>query len=87
MSVRELEKMVSPITNGAKAQNTTPKEPAQSSAIFRSIETDWNKKYNLNFKLHGKNENRGKIEIPLCGRDEFDRIISLFNTELVKNEK
>jgi ParB family chromosome partitioning protein len=86
MSVRELEKMVSPINPAPKVEVEPSKPINQSDNIFRSIESDWSEKYNLDFKVIGKNENRGKVEIPFTNRDEFDKIIALFNEELVSHE-
>lgn len=89
LNVRQVEKIVKDFQQGKIAivdntlvnlQNKEKSEKIESIKVFlHSFEDDLRQKFATKVNIKPKDENSGTIEINFFSKDEFDRLISLFN--------
>nr|WP_310603637.1 ParB/RepB/Spo0J family partition protein [Anaerosporobacter sp.] len=79
LSVRDVEKLVKKLLEPKKEEETTEKGK-NLDFIYRDIEEKIKEIIGSKVQVKQKSEDKGKIEIEYYSKDEFERIIELFQT-------
>lgn len=76
LSVRETEKLVKSILNPKQAKLPIP---SSDEALYTSIADKLKEKFGTKVSINHKKGGKGKIEIEYYSKEEFERILELFN--------
>ena len=75
LSVRETEKLVKSILNPKQVKLPIP---STDDVVYTSIETKLREKFGTKVAINHKKGGKGKIEIEYYSKEEFERILELF---------
>jgi hypothetical protein len=76
MTVRAVEERVRDRRPSGKAKEA-PAEPARGDAHLRHLETELQRAFGTQVRIHLHGGKRGRIEIPFFGADDFDRVLEM----------
>ena len=76
LSVRAVEEMVRN-SRESKAKETPSERPASTTPHVRRLETELQRHFGTAAKIHVGKGDRGRIEIPFYGSEDFERVMEL----------